>query len=348
MKQFLNRMNIYKTLQGTVLPIAILVNILPVNSQNKKTIEESLNKKIIYSWKASGNPVITHKYTCDPAAIVYCDTLFIFTGEDAKGGQKGYNIKNWCCFATTDMKNFEEYKIPLFANDFSWNTGEYAYAAQVIERNGKFYWYVSTNYTGIGVAVADRPEGPYKDILGKPLLTNENSPGQTNGWRTIDPTVFIDDDDQAWLYWGNRGCWVVKLNKDMISYDLNYGVKTVLIEGTMDFPFTEAPWIHKKDGIYFLSFAIGFPERIAYAISDKPDGPYTYKGIINEIAGNSNTNHQSIIEYKGNWYFVYHNGGIQTQGGSYSRSVCIDKLEFDKNGMYKPVRMTTEGVKPIR
>lgn len=301
----------------------------------------------IHQWETKGNPVVTHKYTCDPAPLVYNDTLFIFTGEDAKGGQSGYNIKNWCCFATTDMKNFIEYDIPLYANDFEWNIHEYAYAGHVSERNGKFYWYVSTNSTGIGVAVANRPEGPYKDALGKPLLTNENSPGKEHSWRTIDPAVFIDDDGQAWLYWGNGDCWAVKLNEDMISYDPDYGVKTISIDGDMEFPFTEAPWVHKKDDIYFLSFAIGFPERIAYAVSDKPDGPFTYKGIINEIAGNSNTNHQSMIEYKDNWYFVYHNGGIQTDGGSYSRSICIDKLEFDENGMYKPILMTTKGVDKI-
>lgn len=303
--------------------------------------------KIINAWEAKGNPVVTHKYTCDPAALVHNDTLFIFTGQDAKGGLKFYEIKNWCCFATTDMKNFVEYETPLYAKDFQWNKGEFAYAGHVIERNGKFYWYVSTNTSGIGVAVADRPQGPYKDVLGKPLLTNVNSPGKQHSWRTIDPAAFIDDDGQAWLFWGNGACWAVKLNEDMTSYDTNYGIKTIEIEGEMEFPFTEAPWMHKKDGVYFLTFAIGFPERIAFAVSDKVDGPYTYKGIINEIAGNSNTNHQSIIEYKGNWYFIYHNGGIQTDGGSYSRSMCIDKLEFDEKGMYKPILMTTKGVDKI-
>ncbi|HYQ56496.1 MAG TPA: glycoside hydrolase family 43 protein [Draconibacterium sp.] len=304
-------------------------------------------QNIINNWEATSNPIVTHKYTCDPAALVYNDTLFIFTGEDAKGGQTNYDIKNWCCFATTDMKNFIEYDIPLYAKDFEWNRGEYAYAGHVIERNNKFYWYVSTNTSGIGVAVADRPEGPYKDVLGEPLLTNENSPGKRHSWRTIDPAAFIDDDGQAWLFWGNGACWAVKLNEDMTSYDTDYGVKTISIEGEMEFPFTEAPWLNKIDDTYFLTYAIGFPERISYAVSDKVDGPYIYKGIINEIAGNSNTNHPSIVEYKGNWYFIYHNGGIQTDGGSYSRSICIDKLEFDENGMFKPIQMTTKGVDKI-
>ena len=303
---------------------------------------------IIYTWVASGNPLVTHKYTADPAALVHNDTLFIFAGEDYAGGQHHYRIDRWCCFATTDMKTFWEYESPLKATDFAWGEATAAWASQVIERNGCFYWYNSSQTTGIGVAVADKPQGPYHDALGKPLVTNHDSFGKRHSWRTIDPTVFIDDDNQVWMYWGNGACWLVKLNEDMISYDQEFGVKEVKIEGEMPFPFTEAPWIHKKDGLYFLSFAVGFPERIAYAISEKPCGPFVYKGIINEIAGNSNTNHQSIIEYKGNWYFVYHNGGIQTDGGSYSRSVCVDRLEFDEDGMYKRVVMTTEGVDPIK
>ena len=273
--------------------------------------------------------------------------MFIFTGQDAAGGQTGYNMLSWCCFATTDMKHFWEYNTPMRASDFAWGTQNAAWAGQVVERNGKFYWYTSSNTTGIGVGVADRPEGPYKDALGRALLTNANSPGMTHSWRTIDPSVFIDDDGQAWLFWGNGAAWVCKLNADMISYDATFGTKMVSITGSMDFPFTEAPWVHKKDGLYYLSFAAGFPERISYAVATTPAGPYVYKGILNEIAGNSNTNHQAIVQFKNNWYFVYHNGGIQTDGGSFSRSVCIDKLEFDENNMYKPVIMTTKGVDMI-
>lgn len=327
--------------------LAIWAGSLTESMAQDTEVNANKHGKIIYSWEAKGNPLITHKYTCDPAAMVYNDTLFIFTGEDFEGGQTGYNILNWCVFATIDMKSFWEYEIPLKASDFTWGEQDAAWASQVIERNGKFYWYTSSQTTGIGVAVSDRPEGPYKDVLGEPLLTNEDSYGKSHSWRTIDPTVFIDDNGQAWLYWGNGACWVVRLNEDMISYDEAYGVKMIGIRGEMEFPFTEAPWIHKKNGKYLLSFAVGFPERIAYAISDTPDGPYTYQGILNEIAGNSNTNHQAIIEFKGKCYFIYHNGGIQTDGGSFSRSVCIDLLEFDENGLYKPVRMTTKGVEVI-
>jgi hypothetical protein len=130
----------------------------------------------------------------------------------------------------------------------------------------------------------------------------------------------------------------------MISVDATYGVREVEIQGKMDFPYTEALWIHTYKNKYYMSFAIGFPERIEYAMATKPEGPYSYKGILNEIAGNSNTNHQSIVQFKGKWYFIYHNVGIQTDGGSYSRNLCIDELKFDKKGLYKLVVMTTKGV----
>lgn len=293
----------------------------------------------VHQFSSNGNPVITHKYTCDPAALVVNDTLWLFTGEDFAGGQKSYKLKNWCVFSTTDMKHWTEYPIPLNIDNFSWDKSGAAYASQVIQRNGKFYWYISTNGSGIGVAVADRPEGPYKDALGKPLLTNEDCFSSTHKWVCIDPTVFIDDDGQAWIFWGNRECYYARLKINMTEMDGK--VNRINFK---DFQFTEAPWIHKRNNKYYLSYATGFPEKIAYAMADKIDGPYVYAGILNEIAGNSNTNHQSIIEYKGEWYFIYHNGGIQTDGGSYSRSVCIDRLFYLPGGKMKRVVMTSEGI----
>ena len=111
--------------------------------------------------------------------------------------------------------------------------------------------------------------------------------------------------------------------------------------------FTEAPWIHKHNGWYYLSYAYQFPEKIAYAMSRSVTGPWQFKGILNELAGNSNTNHQSIIDFKGKSYFIYHNGGMNVDGGSFRRSVCIDNLYYNKDGTLKRIVMTTEGIKPL-
>jgi beta-xylosidase len=297
----------------------------------------------LFHFESKGNPIITHKYTADPAALVIGDTLWLFTGHDFAGGQKGYKMKDWCVFSTKDLKHYTEYPTPMQITDFKWDRTGAAYAAQVIPRNGKYYWYISTNGSGIGVAVADKPEGPYQDALGKPLLTNADCFASKHGWTCIDPTVLIDDDGQGWLFWGNGVCYYAKLKPNMIEIDGQ--VKQIKFDG-MD--FTEAPWIHKYKGKYYLSYATGFPEKIAYAMADKIEGPYKYQGILNEIAGNSNTNHQAIIEFKGKWYFIYHNGGIQKDGSSYSRSVCIDELHYNADGTMRRVQMTSEGVPPLK
>ena len=162
-------------------------------------------------------------------------------------------------------------------------------------------------------AMADRPEAPYRDAIGRPLLTTEDCFDATHSWVCIDPAVFIDDDGQAWIFWGNKVCYCARLKRDMTEID--GPIKRI---DHKEFDFTEAPWVHKYNGKYYLTFATGWPEKIAYAMSDRPDGPYEYKGIISEIAGNCNTTHPSIVEFRGKWYFFTHNGGLP-DGTSYSR-----------------------------
>lgn len=292
-----------------------------------------------YHFRNEGNPLIRHHFTADPAAFVKGDTLWLFTGHDFEGGQHGYKMKDWLVFSTTDMQNWTEYPVPLKVTDFSWAQSGDAFAAHVVERDGKYYWYVSTNWSGIGVAVADRPEGPYQDALGKPLLTNNDCFDSHHSWACIDPAIFIDDDGAPWIFWGNGQCYYAKLKKNMIEIDGE--IKRINFSG---FEFTEAPWVHKYNGKYYLTYATEFPEKIACAMADNIDGPWEYKGILNEIAGNSNTNHQAIVEFKGQWYFIYHNGGINPNGTSYSRSVCIDRVHYNPDCTLKRVLMTTEGV----
>lgn len=303
---------------------------------NDKWKSEPEGHKTITS---NGNPLFTDKYTADPAAFVKNDTLWLYTGHDFEGGQKGYKMKDWCVFSTTDMQHWTEYPVPLRITDFIWAKSGAAYAGHVAEKNGKYYWYISTNWTGIGVAVSDKPEGPFRDVLGKPLLTNQDCFASKHSWACIDPAIFIDDDGQPWIFWGNGQCYYAKLKDNMIEIDGE--IKQINFDG---FEFTEAPWVNKRKGKYYLTYATGFPEKIAYAMADSIEGPYEYKGILNEIAGNSNTNHQAIVDFNEKSYFIYHNGAIQTDGGSYSRSVCIDKLEYNTDGTIKPIIMTTKGV----
>ena len=288
------------------------------------------------------NPIITDQYTGDPAALVYKDKVYLYAGHDeAPNDFNFYKMNEWVVYSSSDMKNWEPHPVPLKVTDFKWAAND-AWASQVIERNGKFYWYVTVSHgtvpgKAIGIAVSDSPTGPFKDALGKALITNDMTKFTDISWDDIDPTVYIDNDGQAYLFWGNTACHYAKLKDNMI--ELDGPIQHI------DLPnYTEAPWIHKHEDWYYLSYAYQFPEKIAYAMSKSITGPWEYKGILNELAGNSNTNHQSIIDFKGQSYFIYHNGAIQPHGGSFRRSVCVDKLYYNKDGTMKRVVMTSEGI----
>ena len=295
------------------------------------------------TFMAKGNPVVTYKYLGDPAALVHDGTLYIYAGHDeCPPPQQYYLMNEWCILSTKDMKTFTEHSYKMQAKSFAWAKGE-AWASQVIERNGKFYWYVTVEHKdipgkSIGVAVADSPVGPFKDARGSALVTNDMTTEYTKiGWDDIDPTVFIDDDGQAYLIWGNTQCYYAKLKENMTELD------GPIVP--VDLPrFTEATWIHKRGEWYYLSYASEFPEKICYAMSKSITGPWEYKGILNELAGNSNTNHQTIIEFNDEWYFIYHNGAINPHGCGFRRSVCIDRLYYNPDGTMQRIIMTTEGV----
>ncbi|OKS84962.1 glycoside hydrolase family 43 protein [Mucilaginibacter polytrichastri] len=291
----------------------------------------------------TGNPLFKHQFTADPAAMVYKGKVYLYTGHDEAPAKKSdYVMHDWQCFSSSDMVNWTEHAVPLKVADFKWAKAD-AWASQVIERNGKFYWYVAVEHgtisgKAIGVAVSDSPTGPFKDARGSALVTNDMTKAITHSWDDIDPTVMIDDDGQAYLFWGNGTCYYARLKANMT--ELDGPIQTIKLPD-----YTEAPWIHKRNGWYYLSYASGFPEKISYAMSRSIKGPWIYKGIINEIAGNSNTNHQAIIDFKGKSYFIYHNGALEPDAGSYHRSVCIDYLYYNKDGTIKRVIMTSEGVK---
>ena len=293
-----------------------------------------------------GNPIIRQKYTADPAAMVHKGTVYLYAGHDeAPAPEQRYVMHEWLCYSSTDMVTWTEHPSPLNVKAFAWAKDD-AWASQVVERGGKFYWYATMEHgsipgKSIGVAVSDSPTGPFRDARGSALITNDMTKVASPPWDDIDPTVFIDSKGQAYLFWGNVVCYWAKLKSNMTELDGPIH--------DMKLPqYTEAPWVHEHNGWYYLSYASEFPEKIVYAMSRSVEGPWVYKGILNELAGNSNTTHQAIIDFKGKSYFIYHNGGATVDGGSFRRSMCIDYLNYNKDGTLKRVVMTTEGVKPVK
>lgn len=306
------------------------------------TVSASANEEKSGNSMPLNNPIIKDKYTGDPAALVYKDKVYLYAGHDeAPNDFNFYKMNEWLVYSSSDMIHWEEHPVQLKVTDFAWATSD-AWASQVIERNGKFYWYVTVSHgtingKAIGVGVSDSPKGPFKDALGKALITNDMTTQTKIDWDDIDPTVMIDDDGQAYIFWGNSVCHYAKLKANMI--ELDGPIQTISLPN-----FTEAPWIHKHNNWYYLSYAYQFPEKIAYAMSKSINGPWEYKGILNELAGNSNTNHQAIIEFKDKDYFIYHNGATQPNGGSFRRSVCVDRLYYNEDRTMKRVIMTSEGI----
>lgn len=297
------------------------------------------------------NPIIRDAFTADPAPLVYRDTLFLYTGHDTASVQEtNYKMPDWRIYSTTDMVHWKSYGKRLSPKIFAWATGD-AYAAQCVEHQGKFYWFVSTFHkkdahsqggAAIGVAVADRPTGPFRDAIGQALIVNEMTKDKPHPWDDIDPTVFIDDDQQAYLYWGNGSCRWVKLKDNLTELA---GPITVLNPKN----YIEGPWVYKRHKLYYLVYASTGtkPEMIEYCTAPSATGPWTYRGIIQQNVPNSFTTHPGIVEYKGKSYFFYHNGALPT-GGSYRRSICVDELRYNADGTIQPIVQTVRGVGAAR
>ena len=221
---------------------------------------------------STGNPVIRHKYSCDPTALVYNDTVYLFTGHDeAPPGTEEYVMNNWLCFSSPDMNHWIEHPLPLKATDFRWAKGD-AYASKVIQRGEKFYWYAAVTHASvpgkaIGVAVAANPAGPFHDDLGAALITHDMLPPTDNEKANLDPGVLIDDDGRAYIFWGNGTCYYARLKENMM--ELDGPVRIVDLPG-----FEEGAHIHKRKGWYYLSYGYGMPEKCAYAMSRGINGRF--------------------------------------------------------------------------
>lgn len=304
----------------------------------------------------AGNPIITEVFTADPAPLVVDDKVYLYVGQDAGDG-KGYHMPRWRVYSTGDMVNWKDEGSPLKPGDFKWSTGgATSWAGHTIEKDGQFYWYITCDHKdihgkAIGVAVSSSPTGPFRDAKGSALVTNDMTKATGISWDDIDPAAFIDDDGTAWLFWGNQKCYYAKLKDNMIEFD---GPIKVIPDEQVE-RFTEAPWIHKRNGIYYLTYATGFPEKIAYSVSNGIEGPWVYRGLISQGAQNSNTIHQGVINFKNKDYFFYHSGMMQFDqgagqghngGGSFHRAVCVDRLYYNEDGSIQPVIQTFEGVGP--
>ena len=306
------------------------------------------------------NPIIKSIYTADPAPMVVGDTLYLYTTHDEDELINDfYTMVEWCCFSTKDMVNWTDHGVIFSLDDIEW-ADDRAWAPQAVERNGKFYLYCPVHKKDGGMAIAvgvsENPTGPFKD-LGEPLVDEGD-------WNDIDPTVFIDDDGKAYLYFG--GLWggqlekwqtgefiadavgpagdepalgpiVAELSDDLLSFKSKPQEIKILDEnglplkaGDEERRYFEGPWIHKYNGYYYLSYSTGSTHYLVYAISKDPKGPFIYQGkILEPVIGW--TTHHSIVEFKDKWYLFYHDSSL-SGGVNHKRCVKYTELKYGEDG----------------
>ena len=291
-------------------------------------------------------PIVGYRYIADPGAFVYNGRVYIYcSNDDENVDNDGYQMSSLVCISTSDMKNWTDHGVVVdVPRDASWTTK--SWAPSPVYRDGKFYLYYGNGGSAIGVLVADSPLGPFTDPLNGPIV-NSSTPGVQpfDGW-LFDPMTYVDDDGQAYMYFGGNGddnLRVIKLNDDMISVD---GAATAF-----DVPnFFEAAWVHKYNGTYYFSYSTtpSAGIRIDYMTSNNPMSGFSYRGVMSpQPPQNNNNNHQAVFEFGGNWYQAYHNRTVATNAGeptAYKRNMAVDQLFHQQDGTIAQMINTVDGL----
>ncbi|WP_062321401.1 glycoside hydrolase family 43 protein [Halolactibacillus sp. JCM 19043] len=297
------------------------------------------------------NPVIKDRFSADPAALVHDNKIYLYTGHDeATPNDSFFVLKEWLIFSSDDGSDWT-YESALPRTTFDWAIHHSAWASQAVEKDGTFYWYTTVHNSGlsapgyaIAVASSDSPTTGFTDAINGPLVDSSmtTAPDFMGDvpWDNIDPTVFIDDDGQAYMYWGNTHLYYAKLKDNMI--ELEGDIERMEIQN-MPGNFTEGPFLFKRDALYYLTFAYNYPEELAYAVSTSPSGPWYFQDKIMDKIPNSGTSHPAVIEFDGAWYFIYHTAALPG-GGEYRRSVAMEPLHFYDDGAIAKVTSTASGI----
>ncbi|MDP2890030.1 MAG: family 43 glycosylhydrolase [Bacteroidota bacterium] len=295
------------------------------------------------------NPIVRNQFSADPTARVFNGKVYVFPSHDIPAPEGKGLRKDWFCmadyhvFSSENLTDWTDHGMIVSQNKVAWvdSTTYSMWAPDCIERNGKYYFYFPANKNvadpngrkgfGIGVAVADKPEGPY-------IPQTEPIKG-VNG---IDPNVLIDKDGQAYLYWSMGNLFVAKLKENMLELDS----EPLAIPNLPQKGLKEGPFVFERNGVYYLTFphVENKIERLEYAIGNNPMGPFKMTGVImDESPENCWTNHQSIVQYNNQWYLFYHHNDYSPKFDK-NRSIRVDSLFFDTDGKIRKVIPTLRGV----
>ncbi|MGI4021392.1 MAG: family 43 glycosylhydrolase [Janthinobacterium lividum] len=292
------------------------------------------------------NPLITNQFTADPSARVFEGKVYVYPSHDILA-TPGHGRVGWFCmkdyhvFSSENLTDWTDHGVIVSQNKVKWadSTAYSMWAPDCLFRNGKYYFYFPApaqdkslgNGSSIGVAIADKPYGPF---------VPESEP--IKNVHGIDPNVFVDKDGQAYLYWAQGNIYAAKLKNNM----LELAGEPKVLGNLPDKGLKEGPYLFERKGVYYLTYphVENKIERLEYATSNNPMGPFKFTGVImDESASGCWTNHQSIIAYKGQWYLFYHNDDLSPNFDK-NRSIRTDSLFFNNDGTIRKVIPTLRGV----
>ena len=298
---------------------------------------------LICTYANSQNPIIRDQFSADPTARIFNGKVYLFPSHDIPAPES-FPRKDWFCmadyhvFSSTNLTDWTDHGVIVSQDKIGWvNPTSYSmWAPDCIERNGKYYFYFPANVKtgkgfGIGVAIADKPEGPY--VPHPEPITNV---------RGIDPCVFIDKDGQAYIYYSLNRIFAARLKDNMTEL----ASEPVVLGDLPTKGLVEGPFFFERNGIYYLTYphVENKIERLEYAIGDNPLGPFKVTGVImDETPMGTWTNHHSLVQYNGQWYLFYHQSAYSPKFDK-NRSVCIDSLFFNEDGTIRKVIPTNRGV----
>lgn len=283
----------------------------------------------------AGNPIFS-RFVADPAARVFNDRVYVYLTDDQSNDGTYWNSTVWHAISSPNLVDWKDEGSVLSLSAFAWAKKFAAWAPDVVLKAGKYYFFAPIDRHQIGVAVSDSPTGPFTDAIGAPLV--DKARDLNVGDEPIDPAVFIDDDGQAYMYFGTRIPKVVKLRADLLAMD--GAIVDLSVSGKN---YGEAPWLGRRGGVYYFSYSTGWPGQIAYSTGASPLGPFTFQGVVLDYVG-IDTNHHSIVEdFRGKSYIFYHTARLPG-GGGFKRSAAIEELVYLPDGSIAPVAQTSRGV----
>lgn len=273
--------------------------------------------------------LLTRHFSADPSPHFFQGKYYVYATDDQNNSGEKWDSTSWRLLVSSDLKKWEDKGPFLPATVFKWAAaGANAWAPEALEYKGKYYFFAPVNQTQIGLAVSDKPDGPFVDALGKPLV--DKARDANAGAEPIDPAVFVDKDGRIYMYFGTRVPKVVELAQDLGG---TVGpIRDVAVSGfpPKSKPYGEAPFLHRHKGQYYFSFSTGWPGQIVYATGSSPLGPFSYKGVLIDYLKIS-TNHHAILEQAGKTLLFYHDN-VLPGGGSHKRSILMQEIRYDADG----------------